>query len=182
MLGEEKSSITLDTVQNEKMNKVEATAITTSHVFRVDFVGWVEGGTPTLHDSRAACLGPQSRFQPRFPLHLPQRVRDQSQTDLGTTCCPQGALEHPCPTTTSTPETTAGTCGPPIAPLPPPPSWSHINATVMTSWHGHPSNKSLFGWKGQDLKAACSQALAPSIWVQDAHLCLLPSVPFSFCQ
>lgn len=65
---------------------------------------------------------------------------------------------------------------------PPTPSWSHINATVMTSWHGHPSNKSLFGWKGQDLKAACSQALAPSIWVQDAHLCLLPSVPFSFCQ
>lgn len=180
MLGEEKSSITLDTVQNEKMNKVETTAITTSRV-SCGFC-WVGGGRHA-HAAwqQSSLLGTSEQVSTQVSTASPPEGQGSVPDRSGHNMLPSGSPGTPLSHNHQHPwdhswymRATHST--------PPTPSWSHINATVMTSWHGHPSNKSLFGWKGQDLKAACSQALAPSIWVQDAHLCLLPSVPFSFCQ
>lgn len=135
------------------------------------------GGTrPPSTDPHTLCCTQQQRqpsrgHQSRLPAWgsaapAQQRVRDHSQADLGTTCCPCGApfLTHQRHTR----------YGQPI-PWPPLPKSHPIDSALTTSW----LNTAQQIASGGNFKAPAVRHVS-SMREQDAYA--LTAIPFSFCQ
>lgn len=156
MLGEEKSSITLQMVQKENMNKGN------SHYL-----------IPCV--SRGFCWVGRGRYThaagSTWQQSSPCRTSEHASTQVSTATAPEGQGSvtdlsgNNIPSPGSPGTSTFGMW----APMVPPVLKSHkCHCNAQLTWP--PIQQTTFGWKGQDLKAACSLARASSMRVQDAHL------------